>query len=183
MINSQEASAALMEIESLSRLVRQSVFYRHASTMLILWGVATFIGYLLSFFAPAAAPVIWSVVIVAGVICATIIGALNKKREGVSTFDARATAAFIAFVAFGCLWSIVFGNMAPRQIGAFWTTYFMLPYVMTGFWFGRVFVVIGMSVIALTLLGYFLAGPWFTLWMAVVNGGGLLLGGLWMRRS
>jgi hypothetical protein len=59
----------------------------------------------------------------------------------------------------------------------------MLPYVMTGFWFGRVFVVIGMSVIALTLLGYFLAGPWFTLWMAVVNGGGLLLGGLWMRRS
>jgi hypothetical protein len=54
---------------------------------------------------------------------------------------------------------------------------------MTGFWFGRVFVVIGMSVIALTLLGYFLAGPWFTLWMAVVNGGGLLLGGLWMRRS
>lgn len=183
MINSQEASATLIEIESLNRLVRQSVFYRHASTMLILWGIATFIGYLLSFFAPAAASVIWSVVIVAGVICAIIIGVRNKRREGVSTFDARATAAFIAFVAFGCLWSMVFGTMTIRQIAAFWTTYFMLPYVMTGFWFGRAFVVIGLSVIALTLLGYFLAGPWFTLWMAFVNGGGLLLGGLWMRRN
>ena len=183
MINSREASATLLEIESLARAVRQSAFYRHASAMLILWGIATFIGYTLSFFMPAAAPVIWSVVIVAGVVCAIVIGALNKARVGVSTFDARATAAFVAFVAFGCLWSIVFGNMAPRQIAAFWTTYFMLPYVMTGFWFGRVFVVIGMSVIALALLGYVFAGPWFALWMAVVNGGGLLLGGLWMRRN
>lgn len=183
MINSQEASATLLEIESLSRIVRQSVFYRHASAMLILWGVATFIGYTLSYIAPAAAPVIWPIVIATGVVCAIVIGALNKKREGVSTFDARATAAFIAFVAFGCLWSIVFGNMAPRQIAAFWTSYFMLPYVMAGLWFGRVFVVIGLSVIALTLIGYFYTGPWFTLWMAFVNGGGLLLGGLWMRRS
>jgi hypothetical protein len=26
-------------------------------------------------------------------------------------------------------------------------------------------------------------GDWFDLWMAFVDGGGLMLGGLWMRRS
>jgi len=30
---------------------------------------------------------------------------------------------------------------------------------------------------------YFLVGDAFDLWMAFVDGGGLILGGLWMRRS
>jgi len=41
----------------------------------------------------------------------------------------------------------------------------------------------GMAVSALTLIGYFFVGDAFDLWMAFVNGGGLVLGGLWMRRS
>jgi hypothetical protein len=45
------------------------------------------------------------------------------------------------------------------------------------------FVAIGLSIGALTLIGYFFSGDVFDLWMAVVNGGGLILGGLWMRRS
>jgi hypothetical protein len=35
----------------------------------------------------------------------------------------------------------------------------------------------------LTLVGYFFVeGAAFLLWMAAVNGGGLILSGLWMRR-
>ena len=41
----------------------------------------------------------------------------------------------------------------------------------------------GFSISALALAGYFWAGDWFELWMAFVDGGGLMLGGLWMRRS
>ncbi len=36
--------------------------------------------------------------------------------------------------------------------------------------------------IILTLVGYFRLGDAFDLWMAFVNGGGLIVGGLWMRR-
>jgi hypothetical protein len=36
---------------------------------------------------------------------------------------------------------------------------------------------------ALTLIGYFFVGAWSDLWMMVVNGGGLVLGRLWMRRN
>ncbi|TQF39737.1 hypothetical protein UNPF46_12005 [Bradyrhizobium sp. UNPF46] len=41
---------------------------------------------------------------------------------------------------------------------------------------------IGLGVTALTLIGYVYIGEAFPLWMAFVNGGGLILGGLWMRR-
>jgi len=44
-------------------------------------------------------------------------------------------------------------------------------------------VVIGLGITLLTLIGYFfVTGGAFLLWMAAVNGGGLILGGLWMRR-
>jgi hypothetical protein len=65
----------------------------------------------------------------------------------------------------------------------FWPTYFMMVYTIAGLWVGWAFVAIGLGITALTLIGYFFVGGWFDLWMAVINGGGLVLGGLWMRRS
>ena len=67
-------------------------------------------------------------------------------------------------------------------MGAFWPLYFMMFYCIAGLWFGTIFIVIGLAMTALTLVGYFFVGAAFLLWMAVVNGGGLILGGLWMRR-
>ena len=75
------------------------------------------------------------------------------------------------------------GRFTPRQIGTFWPIYFMLFYIIAGLWFGHAFVVIGLAITALTLSA--ISGPatGSSSWMAVVNGGGLMLGGLWMRRS
>ena len=64
-------------------------------------------------------------------------------------------------------------------MGTFWPIYFMLLYIIAGY----AFVAIGLAISALALAGSFWAGGWFDLWMAFVNGGGLMLGGLWMRRS
>jgi hypothetical protein len=59
----------------------------------------------------------------------------------------------------------------------------MLFYAIAGMWFGHAFVLIALGISALTLIGYFyVGGAAFLLWMAFVNGGGLLLGGFWMRR-
>ncbi len=41
---------------------------------------------------------------------------------------------------------------------------------------------IGLGITVLTLIGYFfIATDLFLIWMAMVNGGGLILSGLWMR--
>jgi hypothetical protein len=58
-----------------------------------------------------------------------------------------------------------------------------LFYRIAGLWFGGAFIAIGLGISALTLIGYFFAtGGTFLLRMAAINGGGLILGGLWMRR-
>ena len=59
----------------------------------------------------------------------------------------------------------------------------MMVYTIVGLWVGWAFVAIGFGVIALTLVGYVFIGDAFDVWTAAVNGGGLILGGLWMRRS
>ena len=70
-----------------------------------------------------------------------------------------------------------------QELGAFWPIYYMLVYSIVGLWVGWAFVAIGLVITALTLIGYFFVGSSFDLWMAVVNGGGLIVGGLWMRRT
>ncbi len=110
MIDSQQASRALAEIDEVVRRVRQSRIYQLASLLMIMWGALVFVGNVASFGWPRYAGYIWIAVNVAGV------------------------------------------------AGSF-------------------------AISVLTLIGYFFVGGWFEPWMTFVNGGGLMLGGLWMRRS
>lgn len=183
MIDSQQASEALAEINEIARRVRQSRIYDLASLLLMLWGVLTFAGYLVTYLTPRYAVYAWPAVYVAGIAGTVAISAFNRARSGGRGFDLRMFAAFLLFVLFGVFVSIWLGHFSPRQIGTFWPIYFMLFYTIAGLWVGRAFVAIGLSIIVLTLVGYFFIGAAFDLWMAFVNGGGLLLGGLWMRRS
>jgi hypothetical protein len=41
---------------------------------------------------------------------------------------------------------------------------------------------VGAAIMAATLVGWFFARDQFFLWMAVAGGGGLILGGLWLRK-
>jgi len=181
-IDSSEAASALSDIDSIVRRVRQSRIYDLTSRMLILWGALTFVGYLVTWLSPRHAGYAWVAVYVAGTAGWALISALNRARSGIRSFDIRIFVAFLLFIAFG-IFSCRLGHFTPRQMGTFWPLYFMMVYTIAGLWVGLAFVSIGLSIIALTLIGYFFVGEAFDLWMAFVNGGGLMLGGLWMRRS
>jgi hypothetical protein len=182
-IDPREAASALSDIDSVVRRVRQSRIYNIASLTLIMWGVLVFAGNIASFVAPRSAGYGWLAVYVAGIAGSFAISTFSYPRTGVRTFDMRMLLAFLLFIAFGIFSSVGLGHFTPRQMSTFWTIYFMLVYTIAGLWAGEAFVAIGLSIIALTLVGYFYIGDAFDLWMAVVNGGGLILGGLWMRRS
>jgi hypothetical protein len=182
-IDSQEASAALAEVDAIMHRVRQSRSYRLSSSMMVLWGVLVAAGNVVTHFWPPYARAAWIGVYVVGVAGSIAMSGLEYSRSRTRTFDWRILAAYLFFFAFGFLWTEGLVQLTPRQLGAFWPTYFMLGYAIAGLWFGLAFVAIGLAISALTLLGYFYAGPWFVLWMALVNGGGLVLCGLWMRRN
>jgi hypothetical protein len=181
-IDSRQASEALDDINEIARRVRQSTIYNLTSQMLIMWGALVFAGNIASFLWPRSAGYIWIAVDALGIAGSFAVSAHAHPRTRIRAFDMRMLAALLLILAFGlfCCW---LGRFTPRQIGTFWPIYFMLFYTIVGLWIGHAYVVIGAAIAALTLVGYFWAGDWFDLWMAVVNGGGLMLGGIWMRRD
>jgi hypothetical protein len=183
MIDRREASEALSDINEIARRVRQSTIYNLASLMMVTWGVLVFAANIGSFLWPRFAGYIWLAVYAAGIAGSSIFSAIDYQRTGIRALDIRMLVAFVLFIAFGIFTVSWLGHFTPRQLGTFWPIYFMLVYTVVGLWFGRAFVVIGAGVTVLTLVGYFFIGHWFEPWMAVVNGGGLVLGGLWMRRN
>jgi hypothetical protein len=182
-IDAKEAASALSDIASIVHRVRQSTIYNLASLMLMLWGVLVFAGNVASYLWPRQGGYIWITVNAVGFAGSCAIGGLESRRTGERRFDLRAVAAFVLFFAFGILWSVGLGHFTPRQLGVFWPTYFMMVYTIVGLWVGAAFVAIGLGITALTMIGYLFSGDVFDLWMAVVNGGGLILGGVWMRRT
>jgi hypothetical protein len=183
MIDSKQAADALSDIDDIVRRVRQSQIYDTASQLMMLWGALVFAGNLVTYLTPRYADYAWILVYVGGVAGSAAVSVVNRAKSGVRSFDLRIFAAYLMFFAFGFFCVNVLGHFTPRQLGTFWPIYFMLMYCMAGLWFGYAFIAIGLAVTALTLIGYYFIGAAFPLWMAFVNGGGLILGGLWMRRS
>ncbi|MFL5055377.1 MAG: hypothetical protein ACJ8DE_09025 [Microvirga sp.] len=182
-IERQEAAEALNDIAQIAQRVRQSRIYQLSSSLMVMWGALVIVGNIGSFVWPRSAGFLWLGVHAIGIAGSFTISALGYSRTGTRTLDNRMLIAFLLFIAFG-IFSCWLGNFnTARQIGTFWAIYFMLIYTIAGLWVGHAYVAIGLSITALTLIGYGFAGEWFEPWMAVVNGGGLILGGLWMRRN
>jgi hypothetical protein len=181
-IDSKEASAALSDIDDIVRRVRQSRIYDLASQIAIASGILVSVGNIANYIAPSYASYIWPAVNVLNAVMVVVISLMQLPKSGIRTFNFRVLMAFLLFYGFGILCTLVLGHFGPREMGTFWPIYFMLFYCLAGLWFGRAFLAIGLSITVLTLIGYFfIMGPAFLLWMAVVNGGGLIVSGLWMR--
>jgi hypothetical protein len=182
-IDSQQASAALNDINDVVRRVRQSRIYQISSIIITMWGVLLFAAYIANYTWPRQGYTIWTVANLLGLAITTAIGFVSNRRSGTRAFPIRSLVSFLLIGVFGVFCSVVLGHFGPRQTIVFWVLYGMLFYAIAGLWFGYAFIVIAVCTTTLTLIGYYYIGPAFLLWMAVVHGGGLVLGGLWMRRS
>lgn len=183
MIDSKQAADAIADIDDTVRRVRQSLIYQVSSLTLLMWGVLAFVGNIAGWFWPRYGLYVWITVYAVSIVGFLAIGAYQRSRNRIRVFDSRYLLTFLLIVAFG-IFVCYLGQFTPRQQTAFWPIYIMLFYMMAGVWFGRAFLVIGATIVALTLIGYyFIPGISLLLWMAAVNGGGLTMGGLWMRRN
>jgi len=182
MIDSQQASAALHDINDVVQRVRQSRIYQIASLIIVMWGVLLFAAYIAAYTWPRQGYTIWTVFNLVGLAISTAMGVFINRRSGAPRFPIRSLTTFVLIVAFGVFCSVVLGQFGPRQLTVFWALYGMLFYAIAGLWFGYAFIVIAICTSALAQLGYHYAGAAYLLWMAVAHGGGLIVGGLWMRR-
>ncbi|CAN7519681.1 hypothetical protein LJR220_004709 [Bradyrhizobium sp. LjRoot220] len=183
MIDSQQASEALAEINDVVQRVRQSRIYQISGLIVAMWGVLLVAAYIANYTWPRQGYAIWTVTNLTGLVVSIAIGVFTNIRSGGKPFPIRSLITFLLIGAFGAFCSIVLGHFGPRQMIVFWALYGMLFYGIAGLWFGYAFIVIAICTTALTLIGYYYIGAAFLLWMAMAHGGGLIVGGLWMRRS
>lgn len=178
------AAASLSDVARAEQRTAEALIYGRSGSTLILWGVITAAAYLATQFYPALAPAIWPFVWTVGFVGTALLLSRRKgaSKAGPSVLQWRLLGAQGALMVFGFLTLWLLGPIDGRQADAFWPLLFMLGYVLAGLWVGRFFIVCGVIVAALTVAGYWLSGPWFSLWMAVVNGGALIVGGVWLRR-
>jgi len=179
-IDRNQADAMLAAIEAISRRVKQSTIYRVASVMLMFWGAVVVVANVAALFDGRWAGWSWAALDLFGVAGSVAILRRSDKDE---RFSPRLVLGFAIMVGFGFVWSTLLGHFGPRELGAFWPTLFMFAYAMAGLWFGFAFTIIGVGLAALVVAGYYWTGETFGLYLAAVNGGGLVLCGLWMRRA
>jgi len=179
-IDVRSAQASLAEIDTVVARLKQSSFYRAASILMVVWGVLVAAGYIACAVLANRAFGIWLIVDGLG-IAATLATGLYYRRVGVA-FDWRIVVAVLLFFAFGaaCSWM---GHFGPRELSAFWPILFMFGYALAGLWLGRAFILVGVGVALLIFAGYLWIDRGFELYLAAVDGGGLVIAGLWMRRA
>ena len=177
-ISRDEAASALRDITLTERRSGEAYGYQKGAPHLIVWGVVWAIGYALTYFQPHL-QLTWPVLTVAGMAASFTIGA--RSRSGGEGGGKYLATLITVFLFIGALFAILPPH-TPAQVGAFFPLLVSLLYALVGIWSaGRRLVILAALIAVLTLIGFFYLPVYFGLWMAAVGGGGLILGGLWLR--
>lgn len=177
----KEAVESLTQAEEARRKSSQLYFYRRSSPHLIMWGVIWIIGYGGTGLFPHYASKLWIALIVLACIGGVIISRRCKSDSHVIGPNAWRLAALWVIVLFFVV--ATYAILQPqfgKQFAAYPALITGCAYMAAGLWIGLRYVLSGIAVVVLTLVGYFYIEP-VHLWFAVVGGGAMILTGVWFR--
>jgi len=181
-----QAAQSLAEVESTQQRSRQAIGYSHSSPFLLVVGLFWLACYGATQFWPQHTGLIWGWG--CAVFGAAMIGLMLRTRR--ARLDARGRAINrnigimfgIIVPVFAIATVAVMWPVGGLRIGAFVPLLYASIYTGMGLWMGPRYVVVGVAVFIGTLVGYYFLKEYFSLWMAVIGGGSMLLTGLWLRR-
>lgn len=185
-ISEAEAASALIDIEHVRMRTTSAVGYERASPHLIVWGLVWLLGYLACGVLPATLwGLAWLPLVTLGTAASIWVGVRASKR-GRSLPQKRslgqALLATISITAFLYCVAAVTGPILPES-------YMVLPALILGLAYTLVGLAtlprlawIGAVIFICTMAGYWLARPNLSYWVAITGGGGLIVGGFWLRR-
>jgi hypothetical protein len=177
-LSSADAAAALQEAAGMEQRSSRLRGYQSASPHAIIWGVIWAIGYMGNYLAPAWSNAIWIGLVVLGTVGSIVAGVADGRHA------VRAEGMIELYIIYAVFVGGTLAVMAPhdvRQVAAFFPLVTAAAYGVIGAFGARRMLVIAGAIAALTLGGFFTIGDLYLPWMAVVGGGGLVLGGLWLR--
>lgn len=180
----EEAAEALKAAEATARRSTTAVEYQRTGRRLMLWGVVwasiNIIGAL-KLELPLG-PYLWSMAMALGVVANIILdlasspGAGGRKRAAMSLALAFAGLLYIEGIP------LVVKDASLVQVETLLTLALGLIYTVTGFSVGWRLSAVGIFLMLAVVTGSIWAPGQFFIWMAAAGGGGLILGGLWLRK-
>lgn len=182
-ISSDQALDALAQVQDAQRRISIQIGYGHGAPHFLQWGVIWMVGFTLSYLYPAYAGRLWLVLDTAGLVGSVLI-ARHYRVQGSRSSSAimwRLVALALTCVGFMVASYAIFQPQQAAQFAVFPALLFAVIYIGVGLWRGMRWVVAGLLLAALALVGYFLLSQYLMLWMAVVGGGTLLMTGFWLR--
>lgn len=139
---------------------------------------------------------LWAILTTLGIIGSALLGRAARNPTILGRYGSRIGLSWLALFSFAVIWVFILGpadlawahqvhvtELINRKIAAFWATVPMFAYIIMGLWLDRFFLWLGGLVTVATLFGYYAIHGYFFLWMAVVGGGSLMAGGLFIRKN
>ena len=187
-ITQAEAASALREVEAATDRTVTMRAYSFASPHLILWGLVWILGYgLMGTLPPEQWGLVWAPLNGVGAGGSALIGWRTRHAAHRAGLRAPGVCAMLIAMFFVCLFIVavyvVFAPTRPEPYLVVPALVLGLVYVVAGVWKMRRMAMIGGAVFVLALAGYALLQPYLAYWLAAVGGGGLVLGGLWLRKA
>ena len=183
-ITRDEATQALGEIGAAAGRATEFKTYARMAPFLMIWGLVWMVCDLMTQFAPQWG-LVWPIGVGAGTLASILLGFSLPRRDATPEQRARSWRHMIswllAIVFLICL-SLVIPMSGLRETHSLCGLVFGFIYLVVGIWTGWRMATLGIALIVLTLLGFYAVGHWYPLYMGLVSGGSLILGGLWLRR-
>jgi hypothetical protein len=178
-----EAQEALRDITKTQQRSSTAYGYSKAAPHFFLWGIIWVLGYGGGYLEPRwnfLFPLLSSL----GIVGSFIIGWRIKTQSARmnSGMSWRYWATVVVVLLFVAAFFAIMRPVSGMQVGAFFPILVGLFYSLAGIWTNaRRMIVAGLVIGALTLVGYFYLPAYFAIWMAIVGGAALILGGFWLR--
>jgi len=182
MVTRKDADTALREIDAVMERSARALGYKSASPHLLIWGVIWILGYGAPVIGLALNGLHWPVLVAIGVLASIVIGVREDRRSS-GRANWRPPATIAAVTAFIVALFTVMPPETSHQLGSFFPLLVALAYGLLAIWTGGVRIgLVGLLVGAASLYAFHFQPGHLDLLMAIIGGGGLILGGLWLRR-
>jgi hypothetical protein len=181
-ISRDDALAALGEVQTAEARARTARSHRLSAPYLFLWGGIWVVGYTATgLFPGAVAGRMWAILGGAGVI-ANFVMSFRARRRG----EGQRTMAILPFFGVAAFVFATYWIMRPTlaaQYLVFPPLLVSMIYMLVGGFRVTRLMWVGVALFALTVFGYAFLRPILPFYLAAVGGGGLILGGLWLRAA
>jgi hypothetical protein len=181
-IQREEAAQALRDAAAAADRSATAVGYQRSSHYLFLWGVVWAVANLAGYFRLPYGGLAWPTLMIAGIAGSVWIGARSGRSES-GRNGLKALVVGVAIALFSICAQLItrIGSfpmaeaVACLAVGA--------AYMVMGMWVGWRLSIVGAFLMIAVTGGWIYAREQFFLWMALVGGGGLVVGGLWLRKA